>query len=71
MNLERVLSDAELCGGLLVQQSRPLAQFGAKRRVVLSVPCFSTAIYAVAKTDLVLTVPRKLTKIVQPWMAYV
>jgi DNA-binding transcriptional LysR family regulator len=45
---------------------RPLAQSGAKRRVVLSVPFFSAAIYAVAKTDLVLTVPRKLTKIVQP-----
>jgi DNA-binding transcriptional LysR family regulator len=45
---------------------RPLAQFGAKRRVVLSVPFFSTAIFAVAKTDLVLTVPRKLTKIVRP-----
>lgn len=45
---------------------RPLAQFGAKRRVVLSVPFFSAAIFAVAKTDLVLTVPRKLTKIVRP-----
>lgn len=44
----------------------PLSQFGAKRRVVLSVPFFSAAIYAVGKTDLVLTVPRKLTKIVQP-----
>jgi DNA-binding transcriptional LysR family regulator len=45
---------------------RPLAQFGAKRHVVLSVPFFSAAIFAVAKTDLVLTVPRKLTKIVRP-----
>jgi len=43
---------------------RPLAQFGAKRRVVLSVPFFAAAIFAVAKTDLVLTVPRKLTKLV-------
>ena len=45
---------------------RPLAQFGAKRRVVLSVPFFSAAIFALANTDLVLTAPRKLTKIVRP-----
>ena len=45
---------------------RPLAQLGAKRRVVLSVPFFSAAIFAVGSTDLVLTVPRKLTKIVRP-----
>jgi DNA-binding transcriptional LysR family regulator len=45
---------------------RPLAQFGAKRRVVLSVPFFSAAIFAVANTDLVLTAPRKLTKVVRP-----
>jgi DNA-binding transcriptional LysR family regulator len=44
---------------------RPLAQFGAKRRVVLSVPFFAAAMFAVAKTDLVLTVPRKLTKLVR------
>src|SRR6266404_1597519 len=42
-----------------------LAQFGAKRRVVLSVPFFAAAMFAVAKTDLVLTVPRKLTKLVR------
>jgi DNA-binding transcriptional LysR family regulator len=45
---------------------RPLAQFGAKRRVVLSVPFFSAAMFAVANTDLVLTAPRKLTKVVRP-----
>jgi DNA-binding transcriptional LysR family regulator len=45
---------------------RPLTQFGAKRRVVLSVPFFSAAIFALANTDLVLTAPRKLTKIVRP-----
>jgi DNA-binding transcriptional LysR family regulator len=45
---------------------RPLAQFGAKRHVVLTVPFFSAAIFAVANTDLVLTAPRKLTKIVRP-----
>ena len=44
----------------------PLAQFGAKRDVVVSVSFFSAAIFAVANTDLVVTVPRRLTKIVQP-----
>lgn len=42
---------------------RPLAQLGAKRRVVLSLPFFVPAIYAIAQTDLVLTVPRGLAKI--------
>jgi len=56
----------ETWAGQQTPVDRPLAQFGAKRRVVLSVPFFSAAIYAVANTDLVLTVPRKLTKIVQP-----
>jgi DNA-binding transcriptional LysR family regulator len=42
---------------------RPLAQLGAKRRVVLSLPFFVPAIYAIAQTDLVLTVPRRLAKI--------
>jgi DNA-binding transcriptional LysR family regulator len=42
---------------------RPLAQLGVKRRVVFSVPFFVPAIYAIAQTDLVLTVPRKLAKI--------
>src|SRR5262245_56644778 len=45
---------------------RPLAHIGAKRRVVVSVPFFAAAMFAVAKTDLVLTVPRKLTTIVRP-----
>jgi DNA-binding transcriptional LysR family regulator len=45
---------------------RPLAQLGAKRRVVHSVPFFAAAMFAIAKTDLVLTVPRKLAKIVRP-----
>ena len=42
---------------------RPLAQLGAKRRVALSLPFFVTAIFAIAQTDLVLTLPRKLAKI--------
>jgi DNA-binding transcriptional LysR family regulator len=42
---------------------RPLAQLGVKRPVVLSIPFFVPAIYAIAHSDLVLTVPRKLAKI--------
>jgi len=42
---------------------RPLAQLGAKRRVALSLPFFVPAIFAIAQTDLILTVPRKLAKI--------
>jgi len=56
----------ETCAGQQTPVDRPLAEFGAKRRVVLNVPFFSAAIFAVANTDLVLTVPRKLTKIVRP-----
>ena len=56
----------ETWAGQQTPVDRPLAQLGAKRRVVLSVPFFSAAIFAVANTDLALTVPRKLTKIVRP-----
>jgi DNA-binding transcriptional LysR family regulator len=45
---------------------RPLAQLGAKRRVVLTVPYFVPAIFAVAYTDMIVTVPGKLAKIVGP-----
>jgi DNA-binding transcriptional LysR family regulator len=56
----------ETWAGQQTPVDRPLAQFGTKRRVVLSVPFFAAAMFAVAKTDLVLTVPRKLTIIVRP-----
>jgi DNA-binding transcriptional LysR family regulator len=56
----------ETWAGQQTPVDRPLAQFGAKRRVVLRVPFFSAAIFSVANTDLVLTMPRKLTKIVRP-----
>jgi DNA-binding transcriptional LysR family regulator len=56
----------ETWAGQQTPVDRPLAQFGAKRRVVVSVPFFAAAMFAVAKTDLVLTVPRKLTKIIRP-----
>jgi DNA-binding transcriptional LysR family regulator len=41
---------------------RPLAQLGVKRRVALSLPFFVPAIFAVARTDMILTVPRKLAQ---------
>jgi DNA-binding transcriptional LysR family regulator len=41
---------------------RTLAQLGTKRHVALSLPFFVPAIFAIAKTDLVLTVPRRLAK---------
>jgi DNA-binding transcriptional LysR family regulator len=56
----------ETWAGQQTPVDRPLAQFGTKRRVVLSVPFFAAAMFAVAKTDLVLTVPRRLIKIVRP-----
>jgi DNA-binding transcriptional LysR family regulator len=43
---------------------RPLAQLGVKRRVALTLPFFVPAIFAIAQTDLIVTVPRKLAKIV-------
>ena len=42
---------------------RPLAQRGVKRPVALSMPFFVPAVFAIAHTDLVLTVPRRLATI--------
>jgi DNA-binding transcriptional LysR family regulator len=42
---------------------RPLAQLGLKRPVVLSMPFFVPAVFAIAQTDLILTVPRRLAAI--------
>ncbi len=53
----------ETLEGRQTMVDRPLAQLGAKRRVVLSLPFFVPAIFAIAQTDMVLTVPRKLAKI--------
>jgi DNA-binding transcriptional LysR family regulator len=49
---------------------RTLAQLGAKRRVILSLPFFVSAIYAIAQTDLVLTAPRRLAKITGPVLGF-
>jgi len=53
----------ETLAGQQTLVDRPLAQLGMKRRVVLSLPFFVPAIFAIAQTDLILTVPRKLAKI--------
>ena len=42
---------------------RPLAQLGVKRPVTLSMPFFVPAVFAIAHTDLILTVPRELAAI--------
>jgi DNA-binding transcriptional LysR family regulator len=42
---------------------RVLSQLGAKRHVALTLPFFVPAIFAIAQTDLILTVPRRLAKI--------
>jgi DNA-binding transcriptional LysR family regulator len=53
----------ETLAGQQTLVDRPLAQLGLQRPVVLSIPFFVPAIYAIAHSDLVLTVPRKLAKI--------
>jgi DNA-binding transcriptional LysR family regulator len=45
---------------------RPLALLGEKRRVALRIPFFIPAVFAIAQTDLVLTVPRTLARITAP-----
>ena len=56
----------ETLDGQQTMVDRPLAQLGVKRRVALRLPFFLPAIFAIAKTDLVLTMPRTLTKITAP-----
>jgi DNA-binding transcriptional LysR family regulator len=53
----------ETLDGQQTMVDRPLAQLGVKRRVALRIPFFLPAIFAIAKTDLILTVPRRLAKI--------
>jgi DNA-binding transcriptional LysR family regulator len=53
----------ETLAGQQTLVDRPLTQLSMKRRVVLSIPFFVPAIYAIAHSDLVITVPRKLAKI--------
>ena len=53
----------ETLDGQQTMVDRPLAQLGVKRRVAMRIPFFIPAIFAIARTDLILTVPRKLAKI--------
>jgi DNA-binding transcriptional LysR family regulator len=41
---------------------RPLAELGLRRGAVLRVPFFVPTIFSIARTDLILTVPRRLAK---------
>ncbi len=45
---------------------RPLAELGLKRRAVLRIPFFVPTILTIARTDLILTLPRRLAKILAP-----
>jgi DNA-binding transcriptional LysR family regulator len=44
----------------------PLSELGLKRNIALTIPFFVPAILAIANTDLVLTLPRRLLKISHP-----
>ena len=59
--LEQYLELSHVAVGAL---DRPLADLGLRRRVALSVPFLVPAVAAVAGSDLVLTLPRKLAKAV-------
>jgi len=52
----------EIWEGQQALVDRALSRLGAKRRVARTVPFFVPAIFAIAQTDLILTVPRKLAK---------
>jgi DNA-binding transcriptional LysR family regulator len=56
----------ETLDGQQTMVDRPLAQLGVKRRVALRLPFFVPAIFGIVKTDLILTVPRRLAKITGP-----
>jgi DNA-binding transcriptional LysR family regulator len=61
LEFEHVL--VELRKGQQALVDRALSQLGAKRRVAFTLPFFVPAIFAIAQTDLILTVPRRLAKI--------
>jgi DNA-binding transcriptional LysR family regulator len=52
----------ETLGGQQTLVDRPLAELGLKRKVALSIPFFVPTIFAIARTDLILTLPRRLAK---------
>jgi DNA-binding transcriptional LysR family regulator len=53
----------ETWAGMQTPVDRPLAELGLKRTAVLRIPFFVPTILSVARTDLVLTVPRRLGRI--------
>ena len=53
----------EIRDGQQALVDRALSRLGAKRHVALTPPFFEPAIFAIAQTDLILTVPRRLAKI--------
>lgn len=53
----------ELREGQQALVDRALSQLGSKRHVALTLPFYVPAIFAIAETDLILTVPRRLAKI--------
>jgi DNA-binding transcriptional LysR family regulator len=53
----------ETWAGQQTPVDRPLAELGMRRDAVLRIPFFVPTILAIARTDLVLTVPRRLGKI--------
>ena len=53
----------EIRDGQQALVDRALSRLGAKRHVALTLPFFVPAIFAIAQTDLILTVPRRLAKI--------
>ena len=54
----------ETWGGQQTPVDRPLAELGLRRSAVLRVPFFVPTILTVARTDLILTLPRRLANIV-------
>jgi len=54
----------ELRDGQQALVDRALSRLAVKRRVAVTMPFFVPAIFAIAQTDLILTVPRKLAEII-------
>jgi DNA-binding transcriptional LysR family regulator len=53
----------EIRDGRQALVDRALSPLGARRRVALTLPFYVPAIFSIAQTDLILTVPRRLAKV--------
>jgi len=71
LNLQQYLElvVVSVLAGQQTRVDRPLAELGLKRRVALTVPFFVPAVAAVADTDLVVTLPRRLAKAIDGMVA--